>query len=561
MPSHMLLSKSAVLLLGLLIFAVDWGGARRRPAPGATLRWGIGALAAANLAFLVFLWVDHVRFPWTLDLMEFTVLQHVQRMVAHQFVYVRPEPGFVALAYNPLYYVLALPFVRALGESLTTLRLLSILGTLGAMAVTFAAVRARTRSTWWGLVAAGLFAAAYKAMDAYLDTAHSDSWLIFSALLGTWILDRWRSHAGRLLGILCLVASFWFKQHGALFALGGIAFLTMRDGWRKAAPGWILLVLLGPVLYVAWGNALFGPYFHRFTWAVPHGWSVYDAGAVVRLVGYILFWYGALALAAAVTFIAEARARGREMSVWHFQLIPALLTGAMGALDAGSSNNVFICMGAWLIVVGVMGLAELPAGWRALRGRLAAAGALLSFALLAYNPLLMLVSPRAGAEYSELLGMLRRLPGTVYAPWVGQLPGGFRFWPAAHWVALEDWRGLKGSGTEPIFREVCGPAIAPPHPAWMLTNADLTTYPCFTLLHDRYVMVQDLGDRFEGLQGLPKRWHHKWPRYLYRYQPPIVARVPAQADSTLARSSAPEPRRSAANVRPRASATPTRTTP
>ena len=148
----------------------------------------LGALAAGNILFVAFLWATHARFPFTLDLMEFTVLQHVMRALQHQPIYDAAQSGFVALAYNPLYYVAVLPMTWLLGPGLFALRLFSILGALGSTLILYLVVARRTGSSSWGLLTAGLFAAAYRAMDAYLETAHSDSWLIFTALLGTWLL-------------------------------------------------------------------------------------------------------------------------------------------------------------------------------------------------------------------------------------------------------------------------------------------------------------------------------------------------------------------------------------
>jgi len=203
------------------------------------------------------------------------------------------------------------------------------------------------------------------------------------------------------------------------------------------------------------------------------------------------------------------------------QLVYALLSGFMGALDRGSAENVFIPMGTWFILVGTIGLAE----WE--RSPLPAIGLLLAFVTLAYDPRPVLPSSRAHAAYADLVGYLRGLGGPVFGPWQGQLPGGFTLQPAAHWVALEDL--VRGPGRDtadsPLVRRLAGPALDPDGPAFIIANQPLETRDVLAFLTDDYVLTCDLGDRFAALRVLPKRYDHGWPRYLYRnrFQPLDVA--------------------------------------
>jgi hypothetical protein len=213
----------------------------------------------------------------------------------------------------------------------------------------------------------------------------------------------------------------------------------------------------------------------------------------------------------------------------------ALLSGLMGALDPGSSNNVFVPMGTWFILVGTIGLHDL--GARGAREGLRGAQLLavfLSFALLAYNPLKLLTSPDAGRSYSDFLATLRAVPGSVYAPFQGYLaPGDYRFRPAAHWVALEDMvRGhASGSGGQLQIRKLLEPARAPVGAAFVLTNQPASQWtPALAPLADHYELVVDYGDRFKALRTLPHRWDLLWPRYLYRHKAPSsLPRVPGEA--------------------------------
>jgi hypothetical protein len=506
------LLRVAFLTVIAVCLAVD---VRRRRRGLSVTQLALAGWAALMVAFVAFLWVNHVGFPGHLDLMEGTILQHVAQAAHGLPVYPEPTPAYVPLAYNPLYYYLCVPFTWVLGLGLPALRLVAILGMAGSGAVIYAAVRKHTGSAWWALIGVGLFATAYRVMDAYLDTAHSDSWLICTALAGTYVIDRATTRAGRVAGVLLLVLSFWFKQHGALFALGGVAYLTVREGWRASLPYWALAVVLGPLAYVAAVSWPFGPAFHYFTWSVPRGWSRVNAETFARVIRFTAGNY--LPLFAAALLPLSRAVRGREpLNIWHVQFVAAVASALMGSLDWGSSDNVFIPFGAFTIVLGTIGLSELS---DAFGGALRSAAAAIAFVPLMYAPQTVVLSRHADAAYADLVGMVRGLDGPVYAPGIGQSAGAPLFSPGAHWVALEDMLRGPGHGAADSARAwaLLAPLVAPTGKTYILTSTPrVIETPPLASLHG-YVLVQDFGSRFAALTGLPKRYDHKFPRYLYVY--------------------------------------------
>jgi hypothetical protein len=242
----------------------------------------------------------------------------------------------------------------------------------------------------------------------------------------------------------------------------------------------------------------------------------------IRYAGFIAKNYPVLALSAALS-AAWVTLRDRDrLSIWHFQLVSALMTGAMGTLDRGSSDNVYIPMGTWLILMGTIGLHKLATRFDvARRYRVHLLALLVTFSAFAYNPLRTVASTHARESYSDLVRMLDSLDGNVYAPSLGQLQSGYTLYPAAHWVALQDM--VRGPGRNewdhPNTRRLLGPALHPDGPAYILTNYPLMGDSLLGFLEYYYVMDTDLGDRFEPLRVLPARWDHGWPRYLYRYAP------------------------------------------
>lgn len=475
--------------------------------------------ALTHILFIIFLWLNHVAFPLNLEAMELTVLQHLKRVVSGMPLYPEPTSEFVALAYNPLYYFLAVPFTWIFGTNLFTLRLVAIVGMLGAGSVVFLAVRRATCSNWWGLMAVGLFAAAYRVMDTYLDNAHSDSWLLFTILLGCYLIDQSRSQFRNILGVLLMVSAFWYKQHGALFAIGAVVYLTWRDGWRKSWLSWLLALVLGPGLYLAAPTSLLGPCFHYFTWQVPSRWSDLNINTIRRLVKFITRYYFVLALFGCITSVSALLRSPNKVSIWYFMFPIAMLSGFMGALDQ-SNNNVFILMGIWFIVTGLLGLKQLTERYLTFEQKsfhLLALG--ISFVLFLYNPISVIVKPQTTAVYQDMLSYLKSLNGTVYAPWIGQLQDSYNFYPALHWVPMDDI--IRGPGVDernhPIARKLLEPVVNPKHNAYILHNFPLENDTLLVFLKDKYVLDTDMGERFKQLATLPKRYHIPWPRYLYRY--------------------------------------------
>ncbi len=515
------LQKLIIFVAGLILVSTDIFLIRCRKPHGISVVV-LTILALIFIFFNFYLWINHIGFPLNLDLMEGVVWQHAQRAASFQYIYPQPTPDYVPLAYNPLYYLLSVPFSWIFGMNLPTLRLVAILGMAGCGWILYLVVSRETKSRWWGLMAVGFFAAAYQVMDAYLDTAHSNSWLLFSALWGSYLIYLNRSRTYNMLGVILLVAAFWFKQHGALFAIGGLVFLTWREGVKNSLIYWIVAIILGPLAYIYGGPWLFGPYFHYFTWEIPRNWSEVNFATFKRYIAFILKFYSVLAVSSGIWVLWLVIKERVRLNIWHFQLLIAVLTGLMGSLDPGSSNNVYISMGMWFILCGTIALHEGVERIRSLKQyRIDALAMYVILTFLLFNPFSMVVSSRAGEKFNEMIAMLRSLDGPVYAPSLGQLDRDYMFFPAAHWVALEDM--IRGPGRDtynhPNTRHILDPAINPNGPAYILANYPLDTYSWIAFLGDYYVLEKDFEDRFEPLRVLPKRWDHGWPRYLYRYAP------------------------------------------
>ncbi len=490
--------------------------------PAALARSLLGMLAIGQLVLLLVLAANHWQFPLFLETMEGTVLEHVRRAVAFAPLYPAPTPDFVPLAYNPLFYIINIPMTGLTGLGLPAVRMTASLGLALSALLVFRIVCDQTGDRWCGLIAAGLFAAAYKVMDAYLDTAHSDSWLLASILFGSWLIGRARGRTSDLMGVAVLCAAFWFKQHGALFAIAGVVFLIGRDGLRRSLPALALAIALGPLLYVFAGPILFGSHFHYFTLDVPSSWSTFSPKAILRFAGFLLLAYPLLLVASTIWWLDDVVRLRRNITIWHAQWIAGLASSVMATLAPGSAGNVFAPVGTLLIICGTIAVAralpDLGQRGRGSQSLLAALAFLLAFVPLLYDPRPLLVSRDAPAAYRDLQDFIAGLDGPVYSPSLGRLPKGPRVQPAAAWVALDDM--VRGRRARPQGRVDFEAALAPALAAerrYLLMNEPLVDNSVFEHLRPHYRLVRDLGDRFAALRGLPGTYpvRASWPRLLY----------------------------------------------
>lgn len=483
------------------------------------IKYVILFISILQIGFLCFLWVNHIGFPLNLEPMELTVLQHVIRIRSGLPLYPEPSSNFVALAYHPLYYYLSVPFTYLFGANLFAIRFVAIIGMAGICLLVYIIIFRNTNSNWLALVALAVFASAYRVMETYLDNAFPDSWMMLSILLGCYLIDLKRSNFWNILGIVSLVLSYWFKQPGAAFVVGGVLFLTWRDGIRKSWPYWLIAILFGPVLYFLIPDWVLGPRFHYFTWEIPRHWIQFDAYHIAKTVFFLVKSYTALAAISLSTWVYYIMRKRKEINIW-FAMIPfAMVTTLSGLLDPESAKNLYIPLGTWFIITGTLGINH----WvkRSPSSELAGKhvfAILISFGIMFYDPRAVIIHPQAEQAYHDMVDFLNSINGSVYSPWVGQLQSGYKFYPSVHWVPMVDMvRPGYQYSVSPVMMNILEPVIHPQKAAYIFTPIPLDQDPALYFLSDYYILDDDFGDRYKDLNPLPKEYNIGWPRYFYRY--------------------------------------------
>ena len=111
--------------------------------------------------------------------------------VAHGYpLYTKPTLDFVPYLYAPLYFYLAAALTKVVGAGYASLRLVSILGTLGTFGVIYALIHGETRSRLAGLAGAGLYAACYYPLQGWFDIGRVDALFMFLFLLAIYCTRR-----------------------------------------------------------------------------------------------------------------------------------------------------------------------------------------------------------------------------------------------------------------------------------------------------------------------------------------------------------------------------------
>ncbi len=571
--------------------------------------------------------LNHLGAPIGLEPLEGAVVAQFQQLWAGQPLYPAPTAQYVPLVYNPLFYYLSWPIALGVGPGLLALRLTALLGTLGSALVLMATVHRRTGgSIWWGWVTVGLFLASYQQTAYCFDMAQRDSWLLLTVLLGCYCLDsspaatgqtsqpgqRPQTVSGRIpsfqspqqiprqgrskpfqpqsiaplhlspllsqgggvlaemphpvrlwAATLLWVAAFWIKQPGAIILGAGLLYFLWQWGWRRVWVYGLGALLLGPIAYGLAPWLGMGSHFHIFTWQVPLSWADLHRYGAYRLVSFSLRGYGLLAIGALGTAGALLLQSRCYTNIWVFLLPFVLLEALVGAFDPAARDNVFLLLGVWFILLGLLGLRQWSHRWGLQRRWQIRLGLLmLSFGLLAYNPIPLLLPADLNLVQRDFLATLRSLKSPVFAPWWGQESVTAPFLPLAHGGALADWvrgdlqRGVLGLGELGLGElgldelglgelgqrsqtgtagQAMGQAMGQRQQALIpdllktLENPSQTTYlvalqgvaelapdSALGFLRDDYELVADWGDRFRSLATLSPDGSGLWPRYLFR---------------------------------------------
>ena len=380
------------------------------------------ALVFLSLFFLLlFLYTAarRLHYPFDLEWIESGMLVSVMRIAHGQGLYVAPSLDFVPYLYAPLYLYLAAALSRITGISFATLRLISIVSTLGSCGVIFAMIAAeckgRAHAKLAAIAGAGLFLACYPLAETFYDFGRVDSLFIFLFLLA--LLCTRRGHP--IVAALAWLLVFQTKQTALPIAL-----LMLCVDWqrpRRVAMGLASFIAAAGISVFALNHATHGWYsFYVFGATRALGWL--PRQAVLFLPATILAPFGiALLLVLAALLFAPIAWRSRATS---FYLIASLAVyGAVWFIYAhsGATVNALMPAYAWTAVLFGLAIARLlhalaanpsNAARRAVIVLLTAA--VTQLAMFLYNPGRYIPTKDILHTREAFIDQVRSIPGEVY---------------------------------------------------------------------------------------------------------------------------------------------------
>ena len=353
------------------------------------------------LAALAVIFAAQIPYPGEINTFEGGLFDEVWRVVHGLPLYPAPSIDYVPFIYAPGFVWASAVLGLLTGLDLTTLRLVSALGTLLVLAALFAVVA--RRSDWrWGVLAAGLYAACFALGYGWYALGRVDNLALGLFCVGVWALEGRTTDLRRLAAALLLAAAIWTKQSMVIAMLPVLAWAAFSDR-RLLVASLAVLIGCGAIPLFLWNGAA-GGWVGFYTvavggqttgeWPRVLGFVLTDLRAlaivmVLALLGMILRYRApsaaprlSLPLAAALGLVAAAWFSREFAAGWYNVLIPAFAAVA----GAGALGAQYLWQAA-----------QLSPRAMALRSVLAGAIAV-QFVVLSYDARLYLPEPGAAAR-------------------------------------------------------------------------------------------------------------------------------------------------------------------
>ncbi|MBS2019083.1 MAG: glycosyltransferase family 39 protein [Deltaproteobacteria bacterium] len=197
------------------------------------------SLAVSSLFTVVaaaFVILGRLTFPWELEFMTGSVMDHIERVRAGQPIYVEPSSEFIPFLYPPVYYWLA----ALLGGTTIAARSISIAASLVQGILVWRLTRGFGASRFWAFVGVGCFAGCFRYVGYWYDLERADSLLgALVVVAAALLVGSRRLSVHFVAGVICGIGCFT-KQQAVFYVAGAagglLAAHRASDADRSSAP-------------------------------------------------------------------------------------------------------------------------------------------------------------------------------------------------------------------------------------------------------------------------------------------------------------------------------------
>ncbi len=461
------------------------------------------ALALVALGVLAWAIIARVAFPFALEWQEAAMLEHAQRVLGGEPLYVEPGLDFAPFPYPPLFHWCGALAIGAFGETLPALRSVSLVSLAGVLLCVFALCR-RRGGTAAGWIGAGVFAATYTWTGQWMDVARVDTLALALLAASLVLVSSTRATAGRVLPLLAAGALGALAVLAKQTSLGVVVAIALglflrRDRGRPAV---VFTMALGLVLLAigAWLEARSGGWF-RFTvinllagspWHQPAIFGFWGECALVFAPLSVLWMLGrrSCSTRSCEPQGAPACTPGRDPVLTLALVALVLVAWAGRAHEGGFRNTLLPAALAGAIVAG-------PAIARAcVRSPLASHApvvAMFSILLFAF-PRSPLPSPELRAQATRLAAHLAAIEGEVWQPHGAIDPG---VHGGVHAMALTDLLKSRERDVAQVFVDALARALDERRYAAIVLGVEPQEWGGFEALARNYVV----SERLDGANG------------------------------------------------------------
>ncbi len=381
-------------------------------------------------------------YPFELEWIEGAAVDEIRWILQGKALFGAPTVSFLPVIYAPLYYILSAGLMKIAGIGFFAPRLLSIAASLGIFILLYLIVTGDGAHPAAGILAAGIFAAAYRYTGAWFDLVKTDSLFMFFILAAFYTGQKFKSTPGMIASAILYVLAYYTKQIALVIIIGLCAASLLESRGRtwlqwllagcaglfiflvteKVTGGWFSFYTIDILLYQHWGgdvlffvrsivvhmapailvgflypalsfrdvlrlkfpgnmaqNLSLAAILAAASWSVfLKEWS-YDNDFIPAVAG--------VALLCGLGFDRLIRLREKDLQNKDFSLLPGLKSQAAGLSLAGRRLAI--------LQVAVIGLV------------------FFQFKILAYNPLDQLPSAKDRQVAQEFVSFIKSLPGKV----------------------------------------------------------------------------------------------------------------------------------------------------